>query len=799
MNTRIPPPKAPNRTGSITNRIVRTDLRKSVGINIMLMLLMALSVLLAATGASIVTTLATAVDDLFVAAKTPSVVQMHSGTLDMKKDPARINEWALKRDDVTATHVVEMLPVDNSQLLFNNTANTEDSQDNSLVTQNSSMDILLDLDNKPLSVAPGDIAVPIYHRERLDLQLGDTVTVKAGDVTHDFTVSNFLRDSMMNPGLASSKRFLINEKDAQTLRSQLGAPEYLIEFALTDSANKRSFQQDYAESGLPADGMALSSDDFKMLTVLSDGILAAIVIVVSLLLLTIAALCLRFAFLTTAEQDRHEIGVMKAIGIPSRTIKSIYLRKYALLAGAATVLGFLGTLVLTPYLTENVAMYNGTTHTGLAGFIIPAIPALLMLGAFMLFTQLLLRKINRIPALDALTSPAAATAHRSRLSLHTSRRTPLHIRLGLMDVLGRARTYALTASVFIASAFIMIVPINMATTISDESFISYLGIARSDVYIDLRSSADGMEERFDSAREELAAHPDVEKEVGFVTSGYEFFNVAENEWISQSIQNGDHNVFPVTYTDGVGPKKDTDIALSWATANDLSVKVGDTVKYRDIGTDTSHTLTVSGIYQDVTNGGRTAKANLGKDSGTPMVYTIAVGLRDGANADALIREWSDSFAPGRVAKSTELVERSLSGTISQVKTAATVSTIVAAALAALMTALFTQMLLARDKLPIAIQQMIGASKHDIRVQYVTRMWLILAGGVIAGTVLANLLGPLLIGSVSRFLGASSIDFVVNPWLTYLACPLFLFVAVGLSAAMATSAVKTASATDLAGE
>lgn len=110
MNTRIPPPKAPNRTGSITNRIVRTDLRKSVGINIMLMLLMALSVLLAATGASIVTTLATAVDDLFEAAKTPSVVQTHAGTFDVEKDPARINEWALKRNDVTATHVVETLP-----------------------------------------------------------------------------------------------------------------------------------------------------------------------------------------------------------------------------------------------------------------------------------------------------------------------------------------------------------------------------------------------------------------------------------------------------------------------------------------------------------------------------------------------------------------------------------------------------------------------------------------------------------------------------------------------------------------
>jgi putative ABC transport system permease protein len=66
------------------------------------------------------------------------------------------------------------------------------------------------------------------------------------------------------------------------------------------------------------------------------------------LLLVVGLLCLRFSFLTAAEQDYREIGVLKAIGVAPRDVARIYLTKYALLAGIATVLGLLGGLALTP-------------------------------------------------------------------------------------------------------------------------------------------------------------------------------------------------------------------------------------------------------------------------------------------------------------------------------------------------------------------------------------------------------------------------------------------------------------------
>ena len=62
---------------------------------------------------------------------------------------------------------------------------------------------------------------------------------------------------------------------------------------------------------------------------------AAVVILVSVLLLVVGLLCLRFSFLTAAEQDYREIGVLKAIGVAPRGLKRIHPATDAMLAALA--------------------------------------------------------------------------------------------------------------------------------------------------------------------------------------------------------------------------------------------------------------------------------------------------------------------------------------------------------------------------------------------------------------------------------------------------------------------------------
>ena len=54
---------------------------------------------------------------------------------------------------------------------------------------------------------------------------------------------------------------------------------------------------------------------------MSDAAVAMVIILISVLLIMIAALCIRLTFLATMDEDMREIGVMKAIGISKKDIK----------------------------------------------------------------------------------------------------------------------------------------------------------------------------------------------------------------------------------------------------------------------------------------------------------------------------------------------------------------------------------------------------------------------------------------------------------------------------------------------
>ena len=107
----------------------------------------------------------------------------------------------------------------------------------------------------------------------------------------------------------------------------------------------------------PKRDLPLTTSCFKALNALTDGIVAGVVIMLSLLLILIAILCLRFTMLATIEEDYKEIGVMKAIGIAHADIKRIYLSKYLVMGVFASLLGYLASLFFHRRMTANILLY----------------------------------------------------------------------------------------------------------------------------------------------------------------------------------------------------------------------------------------------------------------------------------------------------------------------------------------------------------------------------------------------------------------------------------------------------------
>lgn len=147
----------------------------------------------------------------------------------------------------------------------------------------------------------------------------------------------------MNSSLSVSRRFIINE-DYDAIE-KMGSLEYLIEFRLHDLADSSKVETAYSQAGLESDGPPLMTYTlFQLINAFSDGMTILALVTISLLIILIALLCIRLTLLAKLEEDYRELAILKAIGIPLRDIKRLFLSKYLVIAGFASLLGFSGFL-----------------------------------------------------------------------------------------------------------------------------------------------------------------------------------------------------------------------------------------------------------------------------------------------------------------------------------------------------------------------------------------------------------------------------------------------------------------------
>ncbi|WP_018295712.1 ABC transporter permease [Corynebacterium lubricantis] len=232
---------------------------------------------------------------------------------------------------------------------------------------------------------------------------------------------------------------------------------------------------------------------------------------------------------------------------------------------------------------------------------------------------------------------------------------------------------------------------------------------------------------------------------------------------------------------------ETDIALSTINANELGKSVGDPLT---ISTG-SHTrdLTVSGIYSDVTNGGKTAKAAFTDQDTDVLRSMICLTTTDDSLVETKAQSLEDQFSFAKVASVNTYTQQMFGDTISAVKTVAQAALAVAIGLTLLITLLFVQMIVVKDRREIAILKSTGFTTADITAQYLTRTLVVTVVAILLGIILASTLGAWLAGLFLAQIGATSVRFIANPWLVYLLYPALLAITVTLATPLGMRSAK----------
>ncbi|MEO2206744.1 FtsX-like permease family protein [Paenibacillus pabuli] len=774
-------------------RMLRNDIKRKKGITASLFIFVLLAALLVSSGARMIMELTSSIQYLFSESKTPHFVQMHAGELDQ----AKVISWAEADPNVEQHQIVEMVNIDGANLFLGAESEKNSVMDIDFVTQNQDFDYLLNLNSEMIQVNDGEIAVPVYYMQQNKLRIGEQVRIDNGSFKRSYTIVDFVRDAQMNPSVIHSKRFIVSPAALEELKQGVGEMEYLIEFRLKEPGRIGEFTQAYQNAGLPNAGPVVTYGLFQLLNAMTDGVIAAVIILVSLVLILIAMLCIRFTMLATIEEDYREISVMKAIGIAEKDIKKLYLMKYVFMAGLASLLGYVTSLGVNRLFVSNILLYLGKAPATLLQFAVPFLATGLIFAMVVLFCRTVLRRFRSISAVEALRTGSLGDTQiiRNRLSLSRNRWSSVPVFLGLKDVVQRVRMFRLLLFVFVVSSFIMIVPINFLNTLKAPSFISYMGVGQSDIRIDLRHT-DDVEQRYNNLINQIKTDEDIKTYSPLVTSLFKVRN-AEGSYDNLSVETGDFSIFPLSYINGSAPAATNEIALSDANSSELGLKTGEQLTLLVNGR--NQVMTVSGIYQDVTNGGKTAKALLPYNKDSVLWYVVSLDLKDRSQMAAKIAEYETSYSPAKVTDLQGYLDQTLGGTIQQLKLVTVLALAIGVFISILITSLFLQMLVAKDSNDIAVLRSLGFALSKIKQKYVVMSLVILIVGVAAGTILSNTFGPLLVSAIMSTFGASNILFVINPVQAYILCPLFLAGTIVLTAWISIQSIKETSISKMIAE
>ena len=727
-------------------RMIRNDLNGNKLVSAATCIFMAVTAMLLGLAILLFASLAGSIDSLMTEAKTPDFLQMHTG--ELSEDA--INDFAHQRDDIDAMQICPFLNLQNSQISIGNASLENNMQDNGLCTQSESFDYLLDADGAVIHPSEGEVYVPVCYRSEYDLHTGDVMRIG----TEELTVAGFLRDSQMNSMMASSKRFLVSEADYERIRP-LGSEEYLIEFKLKEGSDINAFATAYKDAGLPDNGPTITYPLIRMMNALSDGLMILVILLVSVVVLLISIICIRYIILTQLEKDKKEIGMLKAVGITRRDIRRLYFLKYLILSAAGCLAGIItAAIIAKPLGAQMRELYGDAGNTGMI-YVLMILGSLAAEGIILLSVYRTLRRTDRMSVIDALYGLGGAAKKRN-----------LWIPVTIITA---------------AAMFMILVPWNMKSTIGAPEFVTYMGIGNSQIRIDVRQSPN-IEEQSTSILKEIGEDKRVRDYALMQTGSYKTV-LPNGSAYNLMIENGDHSRFPVRYTEGRYPENDHEIALSVLNAEEMGVKLGDKVVIDQ------NTCTVCGIYSDVTNGGKTAKACLrDSDDSTPVMWSIIyLSLADEDFAAKWTEEYRGRYASSDGIKVT-LISDYLQGTYGQTIRNISNASLVSAAMSCLILfvviLLLTRLVIWRERTDCSLKKALGFRTSDLRGEYLRKALCYIVPGMVLGIFAGIIPGQSLAAILLRSMGAYGFRFIIDPLAVFAAAP--VITAVSVLAAMMIS-------------
>lgn len=780
-------------------RILKRDLRRRKTMNVILLLFTILAAMFVSSGLANVITAMNGTDYFFNQAGLKDYVVFtqggDGGVPELLKDGNCVKSYNMENiiwtsnDDVTS---------DGAKLKGKN---------NTMVLQSLQKDefrFFLTDNSELTGINAGDIYLTAGVLSKNDLKVGDELRLRMHDVDETFRIAGEIKDALLGSDMMGNTRLLISDEDFQKFWTSKELEPYQGRIFNIETDDTKALSALLTEAG---DILFSSDRSVIKLSYVMDMIVAMIVMVLSICLIIVSFVILKFVITFSIQEEFREIGVMKAIGIRNGRIRRLYVTKYLAIAVTGGAIGGIAGVPFGRMLIRSVSekMVLGS----LAGYMINVVGVIVVAVLITGFAYLCTRRVKKLTPVDAIRSGQTGERYHKKSGCRISRsRLGTAFYMAVNDVFSAPGRYLAIVLTFFICSVLMLGIVLVDSTIRSKSMITCFG-TESDVYITdsklMKMSCmkkDGYKEiqkQYEDIKEKLdAAGMPVEK-VGLEV-WYKYSCEANGGLYSVIFQqNRENKTTDYSYIEGTAPENADEIAITPMIADELGVKIGDTIIV-DFGTE-KRKCVITALFQSMNQLGKVAR--LHEDAPTDMEYANAMMAFQVDFADAP----DEGEIENRVGKIKELYGITgvfdaanycvdCMGVADTMDAVAVLLLFITAVVVVLVTVLMERTFQSAEFGQIALLKAIGFTDRTVITWHVSRFMLVAAVPELLAVILSVPVTKLWCDPIWNMMGASDVSYHFDPVKMILIYPGIILVITFAAAWLTALKTKKIHGTDL---
>ena len=782
-------------------RILKKDLKRKKTMNIIMVLFVILA-------------------SMFVASGLNNVITISNGT-DYFLDQAGAGDYiAAKKGDETNTSFNDVLPniaeiksfrveetaFINKEYLIKDDGNHVEVDNTLLVNclETSPLNYFSKENKKVKNVNDGHFYGSVSFAKQNKIKVGDTLHLKGNEYTIDLVYDGQLKDAIFGSEMLSNARVFLSKTDFEKYTKPENLNNLSLgEFAYIDTDDNHAV--DVGVSKVPGLMLSRPRSTIKMGYIM-DMIVAFITLILSVCMMIVSFIILKFSISFSIAEEFGEIGVMKAIGIKNFKIRSLFLSKYLSIAIIGSLVGFalsfpFGSLLLAS-VTESMML--GST----LGFIPNIIGVVIVIISILGFAYLSTSTVKKATPVDAIRNGQTGERFNRKSPLKLSKsKTNSTFFMAINDVFSNKKKHITIASIFALCAAFVLVLTNTVTTMKSDGLIDTFASRSHLYYPDIDKQMSFMKDGGDA--ELLSYLETVETDLNnlgmpcktFVDVQYMFPVTSKGQEYSILCQQGKRITMDnYKFFKGSAPTNMYEIAITQVMAKKIDATIGDTITI-DYG-EGAKDMMITAIFQSMNMLGEIIRIH--EDVPTTLKSAVSwmefqINFTDNPSQNT-IKKRAKLIKEYLGIKEVKLPSEFQAECIGVVPTMEAVQKLllgITLVVVALVVVLIERSFISDEKREIAIMKAIGFKDRKIIAYHALRFSISTLIAVIIAGALSIPLTYLTILPIFKSMGINSMSFVINPLLVFVVYPLIILGATLLIALVTSLITKTIKASDTA--